>query len=31
VNAGLEKYPIDADTVAIGVSALAQVLSGLTI
>jgi predicted AAA+ superfamily ATPase len=31
VNAGLEKYPIDADTVAIGVSALAKVLSGLTI
>jgi predicted AAA+ superfamily ATPase len=31
VNAGLEKYPIDAETVAIGVSALAQVLSGLTI
>jgi hypothetical protein len=31
VNAGLDQYLIDADTEAIGVSALARVLSSLTI
>jgi hypothetical protein len=31
VNAGLEQYPIDAETVAIGVPALARMLSALTI
>jgi hypothetical protein len=31
VNAGLEPYPIDANTRAIGVPALAQMLSALTI
>jgi predicted AAA+ superfamily ATPase len=31
VNAGLEPYPIDADTVAIGVPALARMLSALAI
>jgi len=31
VNAGLEQYPIDADTIAIGVPALARMLSALTI
>jgi hypothetical protein len=31
VNAGLEQYPIDAETIAIGVSALAGMLSALTI
>jgi len=30
-NAGLEQYPIDVDTVAIGVPALARMLSALTI
>jgi hypothetical protein len=31
VNAGLEQYPIDAETIAIGVPALARMLSALTI
>ncbi len=31
VNAGLEQYPIDANTIAIGVPALARVLSSLKI
>jgi hypothetical protein len=31
VNAGPEQYPIDANTIAIGVPALAQMLSALTI
>ena len=31
VNAGLEQYPIDADTGAIGVPALARILSALTV
>jgi hypothetical protein len=31
VNAGLEQYPIDANTTAIGVPALARMLSALTI
>lgn len=31
VNAGLEQYPIDAQTIAIGVPALARMLSDLTI
>ena len=31
VNAGLEQYPIDANTIAIGVPALARMLSALTI
>jgi hypothetical protein len=31
VNSGLEPYPIDANTVAIGVPALARMLSNLAI
>ncbi len=31
VNAGLEQYPVDAETTAIGVSALARMLAALTI